>query len=524
MIDPVGEATVTYDGGRIATQGLDKRRLSINTIASLINYSFMIGVGVWYTPYMLSKLPEEIYGIIPLTTSFLQYMLLVMTSLSASIGRYVTADLSRGDLKAANATFNGFFFGGLKMVAGLSVAIAIFCIALPLRIPPGYEGKARFLAAAIFGGAAVMGFANCFDTAIWATSRFEIRHMIEIGSIVLRNGLVVVLFTFYKPDIWQVGVGVIAAAIFHISSLFVVWKKLTPELRVDRRAITEQTRGIIYSTGRWILASNLATAMLMSSDLIVINRLFDTVQGAKYAVVLLWVTVLRGVFGSIMAALMPSLVALEARQAHDYLLRLSSKSIRLSGALSAHSAGLLAGLSLPILTVWLKKPWVPEIAPLAWFLLLPLCLEISYGSLLPAILTTPDRIRKQALISCGISVLGVATAVALVSFTTLGIYGVAAATGGASILRYAIANPIQATVGFPAPWYFFLRQSVPTLLRFAGTAGVSYCVGVWIAPANLVSLVVCAVLVTAIALPVSVGLLPSEDHVVFRKFLRLANR
>ena len=517
---PTPSAAGSYDGSRIARQGLSRRRFSINTAASLMNHGFQIAVGIWYTPYLLSKLPEQVYGIIPLTTAFLQYMLLLMTSLSASIGRYVTADLSRGDIRAANATFNGFFFGGLKLVIGLSAAIAVFCIVLPIRVPAGYDGEARFLAAAIFGSTLLLGFSNCFDTAIWATSRFEIRHMIESAAILLRNGGVVLLFALAAPSIWQVGVAVIAAAVLQTAALFLVWKKLTPELHIDSKAMTDETRGIIYTTGRWVLIVNLGTALLMSSDLIVINRFYDTAQGAKYAVVLLWITILRSIFGSLMAGLTPSMVALEARKDHDYLFALMSRSIRLSGALGAHCSAILAGMALPVLTVWLKKPWVGETAPVAWILLLPLSLEISFNSLLPAILTTKDRVRTQAIASCVIAVLGVTAGVVLVQTTNLGMYGVALATAGASILRYAIVNPIQATSGFEGiPRTYFLRQGIPTLLRFAATAPIAYAVSQWIQPTGYFGLVVSALAVTVVALPVSLMLLPAEDRDWVRSLL-----
>ena len=510
-----------YDGSHIARQGLSRRRFSINTAASLMNYSFQIAVGIWYTPYLLSKLPEQVYGIIPLTTAFLQYMLLLMTSLSASIGRYVTADLSRGDIRAANATFNGFFFGGLKLVMGLAVAIAVFCLVLPIRVPTGYENQARFLAAAIFGSTLLMGFSNCFDTAIWATSRIELRHMIESAAIVVRNGGVFVLFALVSPSLWLVGVAVMIAAIVQSSALFVVWKKLTPELRIDAKAVTDETRGIIYTTGRWVLLANLGTALLMSSDLIVINRFYDTAQGAKYAVVLLWVTVLRSIFAGIMSALTPSMVALEARNDHDYLLTLISRSIRLSGALGAHCTAILAGMSLPVLTVWLKKPWVAETAPVAWLLLLPLSLEISFNSLLPAILTTKDRVRSQALASITVAVLGVIGAVVLVKTTNLGIYAVALGTGCASIVRYAIVNPLQATTGFAGiPKTYFIRQALPTLLRFAVTAPVAYAVAQWIQPAGYISLAAAALLATAVTLPVSLLLLQSDDRIAVLRLFR----
>jgi membrane protein EpsK len=520
---PVEESQ--YDGNRIARSGLDRRRFSLNAITSVFNYIVVIAIGIWYTPFMLSRMPEEVYGIIPLTTSFLQYMLLLMTALSASIGRFVTADLSRGDVAAANATFNGFFFGGLKLVSVISVAIVVFCIILPIRVPSAYITETRFLAAAVFGSSLLYGFSNVFDTAIWATSRFELRNMLDITTAVLRNALVVVLFLLTEPSLWQVAVAVTVTAIFHASALFVVWKKLTPELRIDAKAMTAESRNVLFTTGGWVLVMNLGTALLLSSDLIVINRLFDTAQGAKYAVVLLWSTVLRGVFGSLNASLMPSLVAMEARQDNDYLLALSSKTIRVSGALCAHGAGLLAGLSLPILQIWLHKPWVSEVAPIAWIVMFPLCFEISFAPLLPAILTARPKVKLQALLSISCGLLSVVLAIVLAKYANLGMYGVAMGAAAGSLLRYAILNPLQAASAFDeVPWYFYIRQGVPTALRFVGTAITAYAASIYLTPSSLLSLAGCALAVTVVTLPINMAFLPRQDHVLFLKLLRMSDK
>jgi O-antigen/teichoic acid export membrane protein len=333
----------------------------------------------------------------------------------------------------------------------------------------------------------------------------------------------VALYAFTKPDLWQVAIAVSIAALFQFVTLFAVWKRLTPELRIDRSAMTAETRGIVFTTGGWILVVSLGTALLVSSDLIVISRFFNTGEVAKYAVVVLWASVLRGVFTSLAASVTPSLVALEARGDMLNLLAVSSQTIRVSGALCAHCAGVLAGMSVPILTVWLRKPWAADIAPLAWIILFPLCFEVSFYTLLPAILTAKARVRAQAIVSVAIGVFGVILAVILVQVTNLGLYAVALSSGVAALVRYAVVNPIQAGAALPgAGWVFYLRQGAPTALRFAGTALIAYAAARYLQPDHYLTLAGCALAVTAVTLPINYACLPREDHVVFKKLLRIS--
>ena len=513
-------AAVNGSSRVIGESGFGKKRLTINTVASSVYYVLMVLVGVLYTPYMLQRVPEAVYGLVPLATSLTSHLGIVMVIIGGPVCRYVTVELSKGDLAAANATFNSFFFGGAKIIGLLMIVVVAFCAYLPINVPAGYELKARFLFAAIGFSSMLFTLSSTFDTGYWATNRFEIRSIVDSVAMVLRNLTVVALFTFTKPDIWQISVAVILAAFVHILLNYQAWKRLVPQLRLDPAAQTPERKKLIYSVGQWLMVSTLGNQLLMSCDLFLINRFFGTTDNTKYGILLLLATIVRSVFVSLGQLLIPSLVVMEVTADRQRMIDVTTRTMRLSGAMVAHAGGTMTGFAAPLLYLWIKKPWVVEIAPLAGIILLPLCFEILCQPL-TSMLIAQERVSRFAKISVACGLTAVIAALVLLATTELHFYAVALAIASVTIVRHGILNPMLAASGTGAPWYTFARTGIPMTARFALSTAVSYAIAQWMPPSSIPMLGLCALASLLIALPPSVSCLPYEDRAIIFRLTRL---
>lgn len=497
--------------------GFGRKRLTINTLSSLVYFVLLMGVGLWYTPFMLHLVPEHIYGLVPLATSLTSHMTVVMTMITGPVCRYVSADYQRGDVELANATLNSFLFGGLKIVAILSVLVLAFAALLPVSVPAGHETAARVLFLSIGFSFLITSMSSCFEVGYWVTHRFEIKNIVEIAVLLIRNLTVVLLFALYTPDIWQIAAAALLAAVFQLATTFGMWKKLAPQLRIDRRCQTAERKSLIYSVGRWLIVVHIGNQLLMSTDLFLINRYFGTVDNTKYGIALLAATIVRSVFSSLGLILVPAMVTVEATQSKKELVAATGRALRMFGSLGAHATGILAGLALPVLTIWIKKPWVGEVAPLMIFTLFVVTLEISVVPL-TALLIDADRIKRFAIGSLSTGVVSLCTAIVLLQTTSLHYYAIAIPFALAAFFRNGVYNPILATRQLETPWYSFVQSLLPLLLRFGVTIAVAHEIGNWMQPVNLPSLLGCMLLSAAIVLPFSIAALPREDRTALFQF------
>lgn len=511
--------TKTVQAERPAVEsGFGRKRLTINTLSSLIYFTLLMGIGLWYTPFMLHRVPEHIYGLVPLATSLTSHMVVIMTMITGPVCRYVSADLLRGDIELANSTFNSFVFGGLKIIAILASLVVLFSVILPISVPEGHETSARLLFLAIGLSFLISSMSSCFEVGYWVTHRFEIKSLVDILVLVVRNGSVVALFYFYQPDIWQIAMAAMAAAVFQLVANYGIWKKLAPQLRIDRKAQTPERKALIYSVGRWLIMSHLGNQLLLSTDLLLVNRYFGTIGNTKYGIVLLAATIVRSIFASMGLILVPALVTLESTQSSQQLVAATSRAVRMFGSIAAHATGIIAGLTMPLLTIWIKKPWVPEVAPLSIFILLAVTFEICMIPL-TALLIAPERIARYAIASFATGSAAVILAIVLLQTTDLQFYAVAISFCLFAIVKNGLFNPILAARGLNTSWYEFAILGIPIVIRFCMTMLLANTIGNWIEPASPMSLLWCMVLTALISLPLSMMTLPKEDRAIVFRFV-----
>lgn len=503
--------------GTPSENGFGRKRLTINTLSSLAYFVLLMGVGLWYTPFMLHRVPEELYGLVPLATSLTSHMTVIMTMITGPVCRYVSAEFQRGDVELANSTLNSFVFGGLKLVALMAVVVVIFVAVLPVSVPRGHEMTARLLFFSIGFAFLISSMSSCFEVGYWITHRFEIKNLVEILVLLIRNGSVVILFALFQADIWQIAAAALLAAVVQLATTYSMWRHLAPGLRIDRHCQTPERKGLIYSVGRWLILVHVGNQLLMSTDLFLINRYFGTVDNTKYGIALLAATIIRSIFSSLGLILVPAMVTVEATQTKQDLVSATGRALRMFGSLAAHATGILAGLSLPVLTIWIKKPWVAEVAPLMTFTLFIVTLEVFVVPL-TALLIDTGRIKRFAIGSVTAGVVALILAVILLETTNLHFYAIAIPFAIAAFLRHGLFNPILAANGLETSWYTFMQSVLPLLLRFAFTIAVARLVGDWLKPDGILPLLGCMVLAAVVVLPLSIAALPRDDRRVLLNF------
>jgi O-antigen/teichoic acid export membrane protein len=501
-----------------AESGLGRKRLTINTLSSLVYFTLLMAVGLWYTPFMLQRIPENLYGLVPLATSLTGHMVVIMTMITGPVCRYVSADFQRGEIELANATLNSFVFGGIKLVAILLLLLLVFVAFLPVSVPAGHETMARILFFSIGASFLISSMSSCFEVGYWVTHRFELKNLVEILVLLLRNGAVVALLYFFSADIWQIAAAALLAAAFQISMTYALWKRLAPGLRIDRHCQTEERKELIYSVGRWLIVSHIGSQLMLSTDLFLINRYFGTVDNTKYGIALLAATILRSVFSALGLILVPAMVTIEATRTKEALVSATARTMRVFGSIAAHATGILAGLALPVLTVWIKKPWVAEVAPFMTVTLWMVTFEISVMPLM-ALLIESERIKRFALGSLFSGIFAVGLAFVLLETTNLHLYAVCIPFALGTFLRHGLFNPILAAQGLRGSWHAFVRNTAPTFARFILTLIAARLIAAWLQPADLPGLLASMLLTAAAVLPAAFGTLPREDRQVLLKFV-----
>jgi membrane protein EpsK len=412
------------------------------------------------------------------------YMGMATAGISVAVSRFVTIALEQGERSKANRVFNTAQIGlwGISAALLVPVGLVSFYGDRLVRVPAGSETDVRWLFA--FCGASFLTSTatSAFGVSAFCRNRLDIQAWFSIASTFARVGLVWLLFQIVAAKLWQVGAGLLLAAMVSAIGLIWAWRHLAPELRIRFADWDVKELHRLTATTGWLSVWQVGTILLISIDLLVVNRIFGPVAGTLYAVALQWSVMLRGIAITLGNLFAPEITALHARNNVDGVVNYSLRSVKFLGLLMALPIGLISGLARPLLNTWLGPDFV-GVAPLMILLTLPMALNLAYLPIQQISLAT-NNVRLPGLVQIVAGVLNLVLAIVLARFTPLGMYGVALAGGLVLSLRNLLFTPIYSARILGVSDGTFFRAMAPCLVASGTAFGTAWLGAVYFTPSG----------------------------------------
>jgi membrane protein EpsK len=418
-----------------------RKQFPANLLSNVLLFCVNLVIGIWLVPYYIRHLGVGAYGLIPLATSFTQYVALFTMAMGGGTSRFLTIDLQQGDLERANRTFNTAFWG----LAGLSLFLVPFLVGLSwfapslFRVPQDQIAASRWLFAGVSLTFLVTTLFATLDVSTYAFNRLDYRNIVQLSNLLVRTACLVLLFTLFSSSLSSVAFSMLIGALAATAVSWHFWRKLTPSLSFKLSLFDRSRLADLMGMGGWMVVNHIGYLLFLQIDLIVVNRLFGPVAGGEYASVLQWNALIRSLAGVLSGVLGPMLMIRYAQNQFGELERLSNLSVKLLGLALALPIGLACGFSRPLLSLWLG-PGFARLAPLMQIMLFHLVINLSILPLFN-INVCYNKIRLPGVVTLLMGALNLFLAVKLSSVGNLGFYGVAMAGGIVLSLKNAIFTP-----------------------------------------------------------------------------------
>jgi membrane protein EpsK len=447
-----------------------RSRFLINVGSNVCYVGLNVALMVWYVPFLVHRLGVAAYGMISLANSLVLYAGIISVSLDTSINRFLAIDLNQGNEAGANRTFN--------TALALSLAVCVF-LALPagfvtcffpvlFKVPAGLELATQFLFAGVGATmlAAILG--GSFGVASLITHRFDLRNIVRALTSLSRVGVVALCFLFWPVSLWHVAAGFMVSACVGLIGDVLIWRSLTPQLRIDRRDIDRRQFRALMGLGGWVTVSQIGYLLLTQVNLLVVNAVFGAEMTGRYGSVLLLPTLIYTMLEIFVTVLSPAIMARYAVGDIEGMRRIASRSVKILGIGLALPIGLLCGFGRPLLTLWLG----PEFASLDLLLVLlvgHLTVNLAVRPL-AYVLTAFNRVKAQGLATLAFGAANLALVIAVARWGGWGVAGVAAASALMYTIRNAVSLSSYTGVVMRLRWWAFYT---PLLAGALGTLGVA---------------------------------------------------
>lgn len=467
----------------------------INVASNVLYTGLTAAAMALYIPFLVRHLGVAAYGIIPLTHMSIMYIATVTDGLNIAVNRYLSIDLYRGDLEAANATFS----------TATAITLAAIGLLLPLgsvvawlfptifRIPPGLEAQSQILVACMLATFFLSILEANFAVSTFVHHRFDLRNVVRGLTMAVRMGVPAACFMLMPAELWQVGLGFVLGGLLSLIGFGVLWRVLTPQLSFSWTAVDRSRSRELISVSGWALVNRLGMLLFLSTDLVIINWYFGPAMTGQYGVLLLFPELIRQLVEAITSVLNPAIISRYAAKDFKGLELMASRSLKLLGLGLAVPVGLLCGFANPFLKTWLG----PQFQHLDWLLVVlvgHLCINMA-ALPLSLVVTSYNHVRIQGIVTLALSVVNVALALAL---TPLGLIGVALATAIVMTIRSVIFMAGYCAHLMKLPATTFHRPLLSGLLGTLAVGGSAYMISRTLRPEGWIELGSLAALVTTV--------------------------
>ena len=335
------------------------RRIAKNTLMLYGRMLFSMVVSLYTSRVVLNALGVEDYGIYNVVGGFVAMFSLISNSLSASVSRFLTFELGRGDMQRLKESFS------TSVLIHVALAVIVFILAetvgvwflnTQMTIPAERLAAANWVFQASIVSFMFGLFSVPYNASIVAHEHLSIFAYFSILDVVLR--LVIVLFIAYVPfsvdKLIVYSLLLLAASVFSRQIYWLYCRRQFTECRVNWKFNRQYWKQMSSFAG-WNFIGSTAGLLKDQGVNILLNLYMGPVVNAARGIAMAVNSAVSSFAGNFMTALNPQITKSYASDDKEYMFSLVERGARFSFYI-------LLILTLPIffetefiLTIWLKQ-------------------------------------------------------------------------------------------------------------------------------------------------------------------------
>ncbi len=491
----------------------NRRRIVVNAFGGMVARVLDITVLLWVYQHLIRRISPDEYSLLPVVSSAVMLLPLIVTTFSSGVGRFVAAAHSRGDDAEVTRVVSSVY-PPLCLAVTLMVAIGTMvvwqCDAL-LNIPAGFLSDARLMAGLLLGTSALRLLASPLTVGLFAKERFLLINALALGGQLLKTVLLLGLLVGSTRVLW---VAVAQSASDVAITISTLWfsRRCLPALRFARGTSDPALRRRLFSFGGWVTLDQVGQALYRAMDPLILNRFASAIDvgafhlgGLPFRQILPFVRTLATPFQPVMAAL----------HAHDREEALRNAFLRI-GRYSLWMLGLMACPLIawrePLFRLYLgpRAPLYGQ-APDVMFILFVAWVPFCSLQGLSTLAASREKLRGYTIITILGQLFNLGLTFYFLAILSLGAQGSALASLIALWLMYLFGQLPLALRGFRIPAARYLKEVVAEGLA-PWFVGLLFCISVRSYVTGWLSLIALGLAATVLYVGCSILLLSETER------------
>ena len=414
----------------------------------------------FFTPFLVSHLGKEQYGIWSLVFSIVAYMGLADAGMRQSIVRHVSKYYAKKDWLQINQVLSSSVIIYSIVFAVILVAISIISLFLLDKFTvPDSLFRVTQITLIIIGVNQGLSFFLIPFSSMGPFHRFDISSYVSIPTLLLQTGsMVYLLLNGY--GLVSMALVVFAVNLIDKTVMIIIRRKLFPEVKFSRKSIHKENTKELLNYGFYSFLIIVATIAIFYTDNIIIGIFISMSGVAVYTIPATIIMQLRHAINAISIVLVPAISHFDAEQNMTKIREIYFKSTRYLYFLTTYLAVCLLVFGGPFILLWVKDAFAESVNVLN-------ILTVSACIFFPQMIAHSILfgISKHKITFYIMSFEAVANVIlSLLLVKDYGILGVAVGTAIPQIIIYSIIYPVVFLKTIDADISRFYRESGKSIL------------------------------------------------------------
>lgn len=309
--DLAGERTVNSTMDKPRTTA---KRLALNSVCSLsINVTTAL-VSIFLTPFILSRMGDQSYGVWAIIGSVYAYSTVLSLGLYSAINRHIPVHVARGQeqqIREVASTTTAFF-----VAMGLLIMILTFACGdkvLSLFVIPGsLMGPARLALYTVGVVAALCLSLNSFSAVLSGYQRYDLMACGQIIAIAFRVGLVLAWLGRSEALLCMALIFGATEGLTGLFNLAFAWR-LMPKHPIQARAVRWPVLREMFAYGVNTFIYSVGAIAVAKTGEVIVGTYLPPEHITYYTLALMPPMMLAGFVQSLVASIKPAIADLDAR-------------------------------------------------------------------------------------------------------------------------------------------------------------------------------------------------------------------
>lgn len=441
------------------------KQFVINMTAQVVGFVVNIGISFLLTPFIVKSVGSESFGFVGLANNFVSYAQVITVALNSMAGRFITIKIHENNIEESKKYFTSIVFANIitAFILTLPSVMIILNLNKIVNVSDGIIFDVQLLWAFIFFNFLIGIVSATYGVAIFVRNKLYLSSVQGIISNMLRVGILIVAFSFYKPAIWYVGLASFSATLYICIWNLHYTKKLLPEVKVKIEYFDINVIKVLLSSGIWNSFSRLSSILSTGLDLLITNLYVGSVAMGILSVAKTVPNAILALFGSLASVYAPQLTISYAEKNYEDMRNQLMSSIKLLGMFASIPVAVLLAYGDIFYSLWVPS----QDTRLLYVLTLLSCIEFIFVLPLEGLwnlFTATNNVKQASLYMFFNSILTIIIVLLSLQFTgdpNIKLYIIAGTSTGFAVVRSLIFLPMYGAHCLKFKWNIFY----PTIMK-----------------------------------------------------------